>query len=266
MKISLVQCDLKLGDVDYNFNLIEKKIISCKNDNPDIIVLPEMYNTSFFPKNVKEIADVNANRSKELMSRLAKELNVNIVAGSVARLQNDKLYNTSYIFNKKGEEIAYYDKVHAFSPSGEDIIFETGNKICVFEIEDIKCGVVICYDIRFVEWIRMYALRGVEILFVVAAWPDKRAMHWDTLNRSRAIENQMFVVCVNSIGKSGDMKFAGHSAIIDPFGEYIEFLEDKDIVKTSEINLDIIKDIRKNINVFKDRKVDLYKIGGEYEF
>lgn len=259
MKISLIQPNLILSNVEENFKIIEREIISASKEKPDVIVLPEMWNTSFFPKDVKEKADINGQRTKKFLSELSKNLNVNIVGGSIANLVNGNLYNTSYIFDRKGKEIASYNKVHLFSPSGEHNVFNPGDKLCIFELDGIKCGLSICYDIRFVEWIRKNALENIEIFFLPAAWPDKRTMHWDTLNKARAIENQMFVVCVNSVGTAETMKFAGHSSIIDPWGEYIIVPDSNEGIKTGEIDLSVIKDIRESINVFRDRKPELYK-------
>lgn len=253
MKISLVQCELKMGDVDTNFKNIEDIIRESMVDNPDVIVLPEMWNTSFIPTNVNEISDSEGKRSRELLSKLSKDLNVNIVGGSVSNTLNGELYNTSYIFDRNGNEIAKYNKVHLFSPSGEDQLFEKGNQLVTFELDGIKCGMVICYDIRFLEWIRKYALEDIQVLFNSAAWPAKRSMHWDVLNRARAIENQMFVVCVNSVGD-----FGGHSAIIDPWGEYIIEPFELDEIKTGELDFSVIKEIRESINVFRDRRPELY--------
>lgn len=260
MKVSVIQCDLHMGDVDYNFDMIENKIIESAKEKPDVIVLPEMWNTSFFPENVKELADKDGERTRNLLKKLSKEHDVNIVGGSVSRITDGELYNTAYIYDRNGKEVASYDKVHSFSPSGEHEIFKGGNELCIFELDGVKCGIIICYDVRFVEWVRMNALEGIQVLFVPAAWPAIRDLHWDTLNRARAIENQMFVVCVNSVGDAGgDSKFGGHSAIIDPWGEYIIEPDDKEKIDNGEIDLSVIKGIRESINVFRDRKEKLYK-------
>jgi len=242
-----------MGAVEINFDTVEKKIRKASESNPDVIVLPEMWNTSFFPENVKELADKNSENSKKLLSKLSKELNVNIVGGSVSNIRDEKLYNTAYIYDRNGKEIASYDKVHLFSPSGEGEVFEKGDKLVTFELDGIKCGIIICYDVRFLEWVRKYALEDIQVLFNPAAWPAKRATHWDTLNRARAIENQMFVVCVNSIGD-----FGGHSAIIDPWGEYLVEPFEEDEIKSAELDFSVIKDIRESINVFRDRRPELY--------
>ncbi|MCI5643695.1 MAG: carbon-nitrogen family hydrolase [Peptoniphilus sp.] len=253
MKVSLVQCELKMGEVSENFKIIENKIKEAMFFDPDVIVLPEMWNTSFIPLNVMEISDNEGLEAKRILSKLSKEFNVNIVGGSVSNKLNNKLYNTSYIFDRSGKEIAKYNKVHLFSPSGEDELFERGDKLVTFELDGVKCGMVICYDIRFLEWIRKYALGDIQVLFNSAAWPAKRIMHWDILNRARAIENQMFIVCVNSVGD-----FGGHSAIIDPWGEYVINPYESNEIKSGELDFGIIKEIRESINVFRDRRPELY--------
>ena len=109
----------------------------------------------------------------------------------------------------------------------------------------------------------MAALAGAKILFVPAAWPHPRLAHWQILNRARAIENQLFVVAVNSCGTCGDYHFCGHSMIIDPWGEVLAEGGDGEVVVTGEIDLSVIDDIRSRINVFRDRRPELYQLEGK---
>ncbi|MGI5949295.1 carbon-nitrogen family hydrolase [Peptoniphilus sp.] len=259
MKITVIQCELVLGDVKKNFEIAEDAIKSAAEEKSDVVVLPELWDVSFFPKNVRDLADVEGRRTKKFLEELSKKYNINIVGGSVANIIDGKLYNTCYIYDRNGKEVGMYNKVHLFSPSGEHEIFSAGDKLVTFELDGVKCGVSICYDVRFVEWVRMNALKDIEIFFLPAAWPDVRTMHWDTLNRARAIENQMFVVCVNSLGKAYDTKFGGHSAIIDPWGEYVIKPNEEVGNFTGEVDLSVIKGIRESINVFRDRRPELYK-------
>jgi len=260
MKISLVQPELKLGNIEYNFELIEEEIRKAAKNNPDVIVLPEMWNTSFFPKNVEELADIDGKRAKNFLSTMSKELQINIVGGSVSRKTEENLFNTSYIYDREGNNVASYDKAHLFSPSGEDDLFEKGNSISTFDLDDMKCGIVTCYDIRFPEWVRMTVLEGIEVLFVPAAWPEKRTTHWDILSRARAIENQLFVVNVNSLGETPSGKLGGYSAIFDPWGEYIVSPNKTPGIQTGEIDRKDIETIRDSINVFNDRRPSNYTI------
>ncbi len=262
MKVSCVQLDMKLGEVEENYaeavRLIKETVAK---DNSDTVVLPETWSTGYYPKQeLESFCDNNGERVKMTFSALANELNVNIVAGSVANLKNGGIYNTAYVFNRKGELVAEYDKTHLFTPMDEHKYFEFGKRLVTFELDGQKCGIVICYDIRFCELIRSLALKGMDMLFMVSQWPLARTNHIVTLTKARAIENQMFVVCCNSCGKTPDAVFGGHSQIIDPWGEVLAAAGEKQEVITADCDFGIIRDIRNSINVFNDRKPNLYEL------
>jgi len=253
--------DMRLGDPDYNFAHAVALIRQAAQQKPDVITLPETWNVGFFPKeNLAALSDCDGARVKSVFGPLAKELGVNIIAGSVANRKDGKIFNTAHIFDRSGKLVADYDKTHLFTPMGEDNYFENGSRVVQFELDDVRCGIVICYDIRFLELVRTLALQKVDILFVVAQWPDKRVFHWNTLNRARAIENQMFVVCTNSCGLAGDTRYGGSSALIDPWGETIAAAGTSEEIITGELDMSIITGIRESINVFRDRRPALYKV------
>lgn len=257
MRVSCVQLDMKLGDVKANFAHAEAMIREAINrDHPDTVVLPETWNTGFFPQELAPCADDDGKATKALCSALAKELHINIVAGSVANRRADGYYNTAYVFDRSGNLVAEYDKTHLFTPSGEHNFFRMGSRTCRFTLEGIPCGLIICYDIRFPELIRSLTVQGVDLLFVVSQWPAKRAMHLDTLARARAIENQTFLALCNSA--AADTACAGHSAIIDPWGEYLAKAGETEEIISADLDFSIIQGIRESINVFRDRRPDLY--------
>ena len=257
MRVSCVQLDMKLGDVKANFAHAEAMIREAVNrDHPDTVVLPETWNTGFFPQELAPCADDDGKATKALCSALAKELHINIVAGSVANRRADGYYNTAYVFDRSGNLVAEYDKTHLFTPSGEHNFFRMGSRTCRFTLEGIPCGLIICYDIRFPELIRSLTVQGVDLLFVVSQWPAKRAMHLDTLARARAIENQTFLALCNSA--AADTACAGHSAIIDPWGEYLAQAGEKEEIISADLDFSMIQSIRESINVFRDRRPDLY--------
>lgn len=261
MKVSAIQMDMEFAAPEKNFKKAEELIRVAAKEKPDTIVLPETWNTGFFPiENTEELSDKDGKQTIDLLSRLSKELNVNIVGGSVVNKKEGGIYNSSYIFNREGECIAQYDKTHLFSYMHEDDHFKKGVKVTTFELDGIKCGIIICYDVRFLELVRTLTLQGIKILFVVAQWPVPRLRHWEILNTARAIENQIYVVCVNSCGTAGETVYAGHSALIDPWGESIVKASDKEEIITGELDLGIVDKIRNTINVYKDRRTDLYKI------
>lgn len=258
MKISCIQMDMRLGEADWNFARAQELVrAAVRAERPDVVVLPETWNTGFFPKDLAPCADRDGERTKAVFSALAKELNVNIVCGSVASRRGEEFFNTAYVFDRRGDAIAEYDKTHLFAPSGEDKHFRAGEALCLFELDGRPCSLIICYDIRFPELTRTLALDGAELLFVVAQWPEKRTMHLETLARARAIENQMFLVLCNSA--ASDTACGGHSAILDPWGEYLAHAGGGETTITGEVDFSVIEGIRSSINVFRDRRPELYR-------
>lgn len=252
---------MRLGEVDHNFAHAQALIReTVEKEHSDVVVLPETWSTGFFPADLAPCADDNGRRTKETFSALAKELKVNIVCGSVAARKAGGFYNTAYVFDRQGNVIAEYDKTHLFTPSGEHHSFSPGTHTCNFPLEGKQCALIICYDIRFPELSRACALQGAELMFVVAQWPNQRMMHLETLARARAIENQMFLVLCNSVGTAGETRCGGRSAIIDPWGEYLALAGDGEEIITGEPDLSVIQSIRSSINIFRDRRPDLYQI------
>ena len=261
MRISCIQMDMRLGDADHNFAHAEELIRrAVAAEQSDVVVLPETWNTGFFPKDLAPCADEDGRRTKAVFSALARELNINIVCGSVANKKADGFCNTAYVFDRSGQVVAEYDKTHLFTPSGEHLAFRSGTHTCRFTLEGKTCGLIICYDIRFPELTRTMTVEGVDLLFVVAQWPNKRTMHLDTLARARAIENQMFLALCNSVGTAGETTCGGHSAIIDPWGEYLAQAGTEEQVISAELDFSVIEGIRSSINVFRDRRPELYRI------
>ncbi|MEY8371473.1 carbon-nitrogen family hydrolase [Aerococcaceae bacterium 50-4] len=262
MKIAIVQPALQQSQVQENFQMIQALMEEAAFNQPDVIVLPELWNTSFLPTDVKDHADHDGKVSRQFLSQFAKEYQVNVVGGSVANIRGNDLFNTAYVYDRKGQEIAAYDKAHLFSPAKEHTYFKAGETSVTFELDGVKCGIVTCYDLRFPEWVRALALADAQIIFAPAAWPEIRNLHWDTLGRARAIENQFFLVSANSRGPINDegALYGGHSAIIDPWGEYVVTPDLEVGIKYGNIDLSVIEGIRNSINVFNDRRPEIYDL------
>ena len=259
MRVTCIQMNMLSEEPGENFVKAEKLIREAAACKPDVIVLPETWNTGFFPKEtLHSIADRDGAAVKRMIGSLAKEYGINIVAGSVANLKNGKIYNTAYVFDRTGRVIAEYDKTHLFTPMGEDKHFEKGDHLSPFELDGVKCGLIICYDIRFPELTRTYALEGLDVLFIPAQWPAVRIPHLTALSKARAIENQMFTVTCNSCGTAGKTVYGGHSTIFDPWGELKAEAGPEEETISAELDLSILKNIRETINVFRDRRPELY--------
>lgn len=258
MKVTCLQMNMKLGCPKENFSLAEKLISEAIREQPDVIVLPETWNTGFFPK--ENLAELSCKDGYEVKSRIGTlaQYGVNIVAGSVSNVRDGKVFNTAMVFDRDGECIAEYDKTHLFTPMGEDDYYTCGDHLCRFELDGVKCGIIICYDVRFPELTRSLALQGLDMLFVVSQWPKERIFHLRTLTTARAIENQMFVACCNSCGTAGKTVYGGNSAIIEPFGKTLALAGENEEIITAACDMQILSDIRGSIPVFSDRRPKLY--------
>ena len=259
MKISCLQMNMMLGCPNGNFAHAKQLIQEAMKEKPDVLVLPETWNTGFIPQeDLSKLSDRDGQRTKEEIGALANAYHVNIVAGSVSNLRQDRIFNTSMVFNKQGECVASYDKIHLFSPMGEDRNFARGDHISLFSLDGMRCGVIVCYDLRFPELTRKMAVQGLDVLFVVSQWPKVRRRHLQALAVARAIENQMYVVCCNSCGVAGKTIFGGGSMVVDPMGMVLAQAGEKEEILLCDISGDCLVQIRDQIPVFRDRIPELY--------
>ena len=261
MKVACLQMNMQLGRPDENFAHAAKLVEQAMADKPDVLVLPETWNTGFFPKeDPHSLCDSDGKRVQAEIGTLAKKFSVNIVAGSVSNVRDGKMYNTAYVFDREGTCLASYDKTHLFTPMGEDNYYEKGDHLATFTLDGVKCGIIICYDVRFPELTRTLTVPGLDMLFVVSQWPKVRTFHLRSLTTARAIENQMFVVCCNSCGTAGETIYGGSSAIIDPWGETLALAGEQEEILTAQCNLEVLQNIRSTIPVFRDRRPELYNL------
>ena len=261
MKVACLQMDMLLAKPEENFSHAAELVKRAMKDKPDVLVLPETWNTGFFPReNLQALCDRDGSRVRQVFGALAERYQVNIVAGSVSNVRGSKVYNTAMVFDRTGACIASYDKTHLFTPMGEDNYYTPGDRLCTFVLDGVKCGLIICYDVRFPELTRSLTVPGLDILFVVSQWPKVRTFHLRSLTTARAIENQMFLVCCNSCGTAGQTVYGGNSAIIDPWGETVALAGETEEILTADCDLQILANIRGSIPVFRDRRPSLYKI------
>ncbi|REE88604.1 putative amidohydrolase [Paenibacillus taihuensis] len=260
LRIALVQMHVDAGNPDANYERLKMKLEEAVQgtEKPDLIMLPEMWNTGYALEQIDQIADVNGERTKVMLSSFASEHRVQLIGGSIAEKRENGVYNTIYAFDENGEVIADYSKIHLFRLMDEEKHLLAGEKLGQLKVAGADAGMMICYDIRFPELARKLALGGAKAMFVPAQWPNPRLHHWRTLLLARAIENQMFVIACNRCGTSGSSTFFGHSLIIDPWGEIIAEAGEEETILRAEIDLSMVDAVRAKIPVFEDRRPALY--------
>ncbi|RXY99544.1 carbon-nitrogen family hydrolase [Fictibacillus sp. S7] len=259
LNVALIQMDIQLGLPEENIKKAVQRIEEASKQNADIVVLPELWTTGYDLERLVEIGDANGDNLKKLMSGLARQHRINIVAGSVANKTDNGIFNTLYAFNREGEQIGEYSKLHLIRLMQEEKFIAPGSTKGNFMLENIPAAGVICYDIRFPEWIRAHVLDGASLLFVPAEWPAQRLSHWRNLLITRAIENQCFVIACNRIGRDNNNAFAGHSIIIDPWGDVIAEADgENETILFAEIETDLVDEVRSRIPIFEDRRPEHY--------
>lgn len=244
LTITMAQFKSSLGEVEKNFETAENFLMGAQNS--DIVVLPELWSTRYFPAPLEKYADKNAERTAEFISDMARRLNINIIGGSVIAEVDGQFYNRCLVSNRRGEIVATYDKTHLFTFAGEDKVFTPGKKIVTVDLDGIKCGLAICYDLRFPEFIRKLALEGTKVLFVPSVWTLLRLVPRQILTKARAIENQFFVVFVNSLGRS---------EIVNPLGVVLGETGINEQNFSLSIDLESGEDFIKTMNLLADRNL-----------
>lgn len=262
LRFSLLQMNVAAGDPQRNFKKAESMFRTAMSASvkPDLLVLPEMWNTGYALDRIGELADWQGERTKALIGGLCREYGVWAVAGSIAEKTETGVRNTSYVFDRSGNKVSGYSKLHLFGLMEEDRVLTAGDSCGVTELADVPAGVMICYDIRFPELARSLALSGARLLIVPAEWPHPRLHHWRTLLMARAIENQAYVAACNRVGEDGTGHFFGHSMMIDPWGSVAAEAGEEETVLAAEADMDIVDEVRSRIPVFKDRRPTLYRL------
>lgn len=270
-KIKLALCQMNVVDnKKENIERAHSMIKESVSKNADFIILPEMFNCPYSNDKFIEYGE-KENNSPTLneISELAKTNKVYILAGSIPEREENKLYNTSYLFDKQGNVIAKHRKMHLFDIDvkgkvtfKESDVLTAGNKVTVAETEFGKIGIGICYDIRFPELGRIMVENGALILVYPGAFNmTTGSSHWELLFRSRAIDNQAFCIGVApALNKNASYHSYGHSIIVNPWGKVIAQASEKESLIISEIDLNEIKKIREELPLIKNKRNDIYKI------
>lgn len=258
MRIGCIQLNVAFGDVEKNFTRAEAFIREAASKGAELVILPEMWNTGYALEKLDDLADVNGERTKKFLQSLASELHIHIVGGSVATKKGEGFFNTMYTVDRHGEIVGEYDKAHLFRLMDEHLHLSAGEGQNNFELGDLQAAGVICYDIRFPEWLRLHALNGAKAIFVSAQWPTARIDHWKVLLQARAIENQSFIIAVNRISSKAE-NFNGQSMVIEPWGEILWTGKEDEELSIVDVDFSKVDEVRKKIPVYDDRRPELYK-------
>jgi predicted amidohydrolase len=253
--VAAIQFNITLGEIERNLAKAEVALRRAAARGAQLAVLPEMWSAGFAYQKLPKLA-VETPRVLDEVAILSRELNL-VVVGSLPELVDGKVCNTAYVTDC-GKLAGSYRKLHLFSLMNENEHIAAGARSVVVDTTVGKLGLAVCYDLRFPELFRKLALDGAEIICLPGEWPAPRQLHWRTLLRARAIENQCFVVAANCCGRQGKLDFFGMSLIIAPRGEMLPEADDFAIELVATCDFQELADYRAQITCFADRRPDVY--------
>ena len=248
MKLTVIQPDIAWEDKTGNFRIIGNMISHIEN-NTDIIILPETFNTGF-SMNPERLSESPRSQTFDWMVHIAETKNCGICGSYMVRDKN--MFFNRWVFVTPEKKSWSYNKRHLFSPGSEDKVFVPGTTRLTFNFRGVRISPNICYDLRFPVWSRNTG--NYDLLINSADWPASRRNVWITLLKARAIENQCYVAGANRIGTDGNgVKHTGDSMIINPYGEIIASADkNKECPVSAEISIPELREFRKKFPVFKD--------------
>jgi predicted amidohydrolase len=226
----------------------------------DLVVLPELWTTGAFAyEEFAGEAEPLEGPTHEAMAKAASDAGVWLHAGSIPERDPDgPLYNTSLVFSPSGELAAAYRKIHRFGfDKGEAVLMGAGRELVTVRLPDTTIGVATCYDLRFPELFRGLVHAGAETLVVPAGWPERRRSHWTLLAQARAVENQAFVLACGTAGTHAGVPQAGHSIVVDPWGEVLAQAGSGEEILTVDFDPAKVGTTREQFPALKDRMLGL---------
>jgi len=250
------------ADKKKNLSALPALLSQAKDAGADFVCLPEMFACPYETPNFPIYAEEEGKETWKTLSDLAKEYQVYLSAGSVPELFDGKIYNTAYVFDRSGRQIARHRKIHLFDIDvkggqsfKESDTLTAGTQPTVFDTEFGKMGLCICFDFRFPELARRMVLDGANVIFVPAAFNMTTGpAHWEVLFRSRAVDNQVFTFgTAPARDRRASYHSWGHSIAVAPWGNILNQMGAKPGIQITSIDLDEVSAIRDQLPLLKGR-------------
>lgn len=252
MKVAAIQHDIVWEDAPANFTRLEPMVATAASAQCRLVLLSEMYSVGF-SLDVARIAERADGPSTAFLVDSAREFGL-WIGGSVPTVVSgsDRPVNRFVLAGPAGE-LATYDKIHPFTYAGEDRHYSAGSTFTTVDVEGLRVSLFVCYDLRFGD--EFWALAPATDCYLVPAnWPESRRSHWQALLRSRAIENQAYVLGVNRVGEGGGLAYSGDSMLVDPMGEVLVSGSRTESVLIADVDPAEVARVRDRFPFLRDRR------------
>lgn len=235
------------------------------------VVLPELFQHLGSGRDLRGSAELFDGPTTAWASMLARRHGVWLVPGSFVEAndeaEGEALYNTTCLVGPDGSLHGRYRKIHLFdvdladTGGRESDLYSPGSDPLVVDVDGIKVGFTICYDLRFPELYRIEALGGAEVIVIPSAFTARTGRdHWEVLVRARAIENQVYVIAPDQCGTSADgTPRHGHSLVVDPWGTVLADGGDEPGFVVADLDLEVVRHTRAAVPSLANRRPEAYR-------
>lgn len=274
MKVKIAQIQAHVyEEKEKNMEELERNLERIKDENIDLVTLGEMFNCPYQTPCFPVYGEMERGETWQKLSALAKKYQIYLSAGSVPEKDEEgNVYNTAYVFDPQGNQIAKHRKVHLFDIAvkggqcyQESATLTAGDQITVFDTKFGKMGICICFDCRFPEIVRLMTLQGARVILVPAAFNMTTGpAHWELMFRGRAVDNQCYMIGTSDARdeQAGYVSW-GHSLVVSPWGDVVAQMDEKPGIQITEIDLDRVDAIREQLPLLSARRTDLYELKGK---
>ena len=266
MRAAMIQMKV-VHDKQQNLIHARELLYQAARDRIDLAVLPEMFCCPYSNRFFRAYGEEEGGAAWTALSQTARELQIYLVGGSMPELSDGKVYNTSYVFDRGGRQIAKHRKAHLFDIDveggqrfRESEVLSPGSQITVFDTEFGKIGLCICFDFRFQELAKTMADRGAQLIVVPAAFNMTTGpAHWELLFRQRAVDNQIFTLgTAPARDETEEYVSYANSILADPWGTVVARAGTGEEVLLAEIDFAQNEAIRRQLPIRSARRSDLY--------
>jgi predicted amidohydrolase len=258
LRVALLQ--LRIDDSESASARISRVVALVKQQvSADLVVLPELWVPGAFAyRGYEPSADEIFGTAVSAIAEAAKSIGAFVAAGTFIERDGEQRYNTAVLLSPRGDLLHTYRKLHLFGFNhGEALVLTRGDDWSGTVIDGTRAGITTCYDLRFPELYRLFVNQGAELFVIPTGWPAARLEHWQVLTRARAIENQVFLIGCNQVGTQEGVELAGHSVVIDPWGQVIAEAGTEEEVLMVDIDLAMVAKVRDEFPVLRDRRLGL---------
>ena len=268
MRVALIQMSVT-ADKEKNIAAACQYIRQAAEHGADMAVLPEMFCCPYDNGCFRAYGEEAGGPAQTALSKAAAELGLYVVGGSLPELEGGRVYNTSYVYGRRGELLAKHRKVHLFDIDVEDgqrfmesDTLSPGDQITTFDTEFGPMGLCICFDLRFEELSRCMCLRGCQAIVVPAAFNMTTGpVHWELLFRQRAVDNQCFTLgCAPARDEQGSYVAYGNSIAVDPWGAVLCRAGAEETTLYADLDVERLEAVRAQLPILSARRTDLYEV------